>query len=85
MSYVSLCLCPRVPAGVDYPEFSTEQLWGTWPSDCQRREEGGGADLGRFLDLKPPRLNWDQCSPAHDIFINDAVFCFERCGVVREL
>ncbi len=51
MSYVSLCLCPLVPAGLDYPEFSTEQLQGNFAVGLS--EERGGEDLGRFSDLKP--------------------------------
>lgn len=53
VSYVSPCLCPLVPAGLDYPEFSTEQL--RWGGDMATglSEERGGKDLGRFSDLKP--------------------------------
>lgn len=62
VSYVSPCLCPLVPAGLDYPEFSTEQLrWGgTWPLDCQRREEGR---IWAGFQTSNPGLNWDQCLP----------------------
>lgn len=53
VSYVSLCLCPLIPAGLDYPEFSTEQLRrGTWPSDLS--EGRGGEVSGQVFSPQPP-------------------------------
>lgn len=49
VGYVSLCLCPLVPPGLDYPEFFAEWLQETWLLDCkdaqgtfQDRRQGSG-------------------------------------------
>lgn len=43
VSYVSLCLCPLVPAGLHYPAFSSEQLGdGCIAAKTVRGEQRGG-------------------------------------------
>lgn len=61
VSYVSLCLCPLIPAGLDYPEFSTEQLRRNMAVGAVRGERRGGIWAG--FQTSTPGLNWDQRSP----------------------
>lgn len=80
VSYVSPCLCPppQISAGLDYPEFTTDQLWREHGHQhCQRDWVGGVS--GQIFRPQPP--GWtggtSTCQRRSDIFINDAVFCFD--------
>lgn len=44
---------PLVPAGLDYPESSTEQFLGN-VATVGLSEGSRGENMGRFLDLNPP-------------------------------
>lgn len=46
MSYVSLCLCPLVPAGLHYPASSIEQLGDGCIAAGARGEQRGGIWAG---------------------------------------
>lgn len=76
MSYVSLCLYPLVPAGPDYPEFSSEQHMG---GTClpELSEGRAGEVSGQVFRPQPlGSIGASACQHCNDILINDAVFCF---------
>lgn len=76
VSYVSLCLCPLVPAGFHYPAFSTEQDGDGCTAARAVRGEWRGGIWARFQTSALGCTGTPTSQGCNDIFfLNVAFFC----------